>query len=147
VLFHTDAVQTPGKIDLSHVAKSDIAFIPTYDVQLLVLDSQSRMYVLLAEIFLYGTYMVLFGFYIHILRRRGFSKHRWLHGAIISLFVLCTAHCIFLLASTVLNNNLDVLATISPSSSLLPSGTVTFAALNSTTNILYVTTSLRISFL
>ena len=27
VLFHTDAVQTPGKIDLSHVAKSDIDFL------------------------------------------------------------------------------------------------------------------------
>jgi uncharacterized metal-binding protein len=86
-----------------------------------------------------GTYMVLFGFYLHILRRREFSKHRWLHGAIISLFVLCTAHCIFLFAGTVLINNLDVLETISPSSSLLPSGAITFAALNSTTNSLYVT--------
>ena len=27
VLFHTDAVQTPGKIDLSHVARSDIDFL------------------------------------------------------------------------------------------------------------------------
>jgi cysteine desulfurase len=27
VLFHTDAVQTPGKLDLSHVAKSDIDFL------------------------------------------------------------------------------------------------------------------------
>src|SRR6201996_9066274 len=27
VLFHTDAVQTPGKIDLSHVAKTDIDFL------------------------------------------------------------------------------------------------------------------------
>ena len=27
VLFHTDAVQTPGKIDLRHVAKSDITFL------------------------------------------------------------------------------------------------------------------------
>src|SRR5471030_60989 len=27
VLFHTDAVQTPGKIDLRHVAKSDIDFL------------------------------------------------------------------------------------------------------------------------
>jgi len=27
VLFHTDAVQTPGKIDLRHVAKSDINFL------------------------------------------------------------------------------------------------------------------------
>jgi cysteine desulfurase len=27
VLFHTDAVQTPGKIDLTHVAKSDIDFL------------------------------------------------------------------------------------------------------------------------
>jgi cysteine desulfurase len=27
VLFHTDAVQTPGKIDLRHVAKSDISFL------------------------------------------------------------------------------------------------------------------------
>ncbi|KAJ6541792.1 hypothetical protein B0H19DRAFT_1268745 [Mycena capillaripes] len=139
---------------ITHVAKSDTRFIPTNDVQRLVLDSQFRMYVLIAEIFLYGTYVILFGFYLDILRRRGFSKHRWLHSATISLFVLCTAHCIFLFASTVLNNNLDLSVTISSS---LPPGTIdiasssslatvpgsiTFAALNSTTNIVYVTSNI-----
>ncbi|KAJ6541772.1 hypothetical protein B0H19DRAFT_324338 [Mycena capillaripes] len=129
---------------ITHVAKSDIL---TNDVQRLVLDSQFRMYILIAEIFLYGTYVILFGFYLDILRRRGFSEHRWLHGARISLFVLCTAHCIFLLASTVLNNNLDLLAAISPSSSLVPPGSITFAYLNSTTNIVYVTSNIIVDII
>ncbi|KAF8132245.1 hypothetical protein K438DRAFT_1884811 [Mycena galopus ATCC 62051] len=43
----------------------------------------------------------MFGFYMHVLYTRGMGKHRVLPVAIILLFILCTAHVAFLLASTV----------------------------------------------
>ncbi|KAJ7494118.1 hypothetical protein FB451DRAFT_1551299 [Mycena latifolia] len=51
-----------------------------------------------AEVFHYGVYVVLFCFYMHILRKCGMATHRFLTGATISLFILCTAHCALELA-------------------------------------------------
>ncbi|KAJ7613379.1 hypothetical protein FB45DRAFT_938226 [Roridomyces roridus] len=52
-----------------------------------------------AEMFLYGTYVVLFGFYVSILRKPGeFRKNSLLHSATIALFTLCTIHLALLLS-------------------------------------------------
>jgi hypothetical protein len=85
-----------------------------------------------------GAYVVIFGFYVNILRTRGFRKQHFLHGATISLFILCTAHCTFLLASTEFNNKLDLSVTTSPTLGFtLPMSM--FPALTAATNIVYVT--------
>ncbi|KAJ7613378.1 hypothetical protein FB45DRAFT_1036318 [Roridomyces roridus] len=53
-------------------------------------------------VFLYGIYVVLFGFYLKILRKPGeFRKNRSLHSATIALFLLSTIHLALLLAMTV----------------------------------------------
>ncbi|KAJ7494007.1 hypothetical protein FB451DRAFT_1215842 [Mycena latifolia] len=54
-----------------------------------------------AEVFLYGAYCVMFGFYLHILRTCGMARHRFLTGSTISLFVLSTVHCVLELAIAV----------------------------------------------
>ncbi|KAJ6569290.1 hypothetical protein B0H19DRAFT_1066048 [Mycena capillaripes] len=51
-----------------------------------------------------GTYVVLFGFYLHILQTKERSNNRFLHAAMIALFLLCTMHCGLLIASTVIWN-------------------------------------------
>ncbi|KAJ7494100.1 hypothetical protein FB451DRAFT_1215998 [Mycena latifolia] len=43
----------------------------------------------------------MFGFYLDILRTKGVANHHFLTVAIISLFVLCTAHCILVIATAV----------------------------------------------
>ncbi|KAJ7142773.1 hypothetical protein C8R44DRAFT_761080 [Mycena epipterygia] len=45
-----------------------------------------------AEVFFYGAYLVMFGFYLHVLRTHGTTQHRFLTLSTISLFVLGTAH-------------------------------------------------------
>ncbi|KAJ7494144.1 hypothetical protein FB451DRAFT_1388251 [Mycena latifolia] len=55
----------------------------------------------MAEAFLYGVYLIMFGFYLDILRTQGVANHRFLTVAIISLFVLCTAHCTLVIATAV----------------------------------------------
>ncbi|KAJ7732926.1 hypothetical protein DFH07DRAFT_990523 [Mycena maculata] len=70
-----------------------------------VLDKiQVSLYILTAEVFLYGIYAVLFGFYVHILYTRGISNNPFLTGATISLFLLCTAHLALLAAIAVSAN-------------------------------------------
>ncbi|KAJ7752637.1 hypothetical protein B0H16DRAFT_1723563 [Mycena metata] len=57
-----------------------------------------------AELYLYGIYSVMFGFYLYVLRTRHIArKHRFLNIATISLFIFGTAHCAFELARTILS--------------------------------------------
>jgi len=58
------------------------------------------LFVVATEVFLYGVYATLFGFYLHVLRKHGIMRNRFLTVATISLFLLCTAHCALLLATT-----------------------------------------------
>ncbi|KAJ7765913.1 hypothetical protein DFH07DRAFT_770053 [Mycena maculata] len=70
-----------------------------------ILDEiQVTLYIVTAEVFLYGIYTVLFGFYLHVLHTRGIPNNRFLTVATISLFLLCSTHLALLAASTVLNN-------------------------------------------
>ncbi|KAJ7910933.1 hypothetical protein B0H13DRAFT_1876254 [Mycena leptocephala] len=63
-----------------------------------------RLYALMVEMFLYGAYTVMFGFYLNVLRTRGISGNRFIAISTIALFILCTLHCIFLLLGTVFGN-------------------------------------------
>ncbi|KAJ7131193.1 hypothetical protein C8R44DRAFT_731453 [Mycena epipterygia] len=47
-----------------------------------------------------GAYLVIFGFYLHVLCTHGIAQHRFLAASTISLFILCTAHCALQLAIT-----------------------------------------------
>ncbi|KAJ7813979.1 hypothetical protein B0H13DRAFT_2382011 [Mycena leptocephala] len=76
---------------------------------------QIGLYVVTAEVFLYGAYAILFGFYLYILRTRGAANRRFLTVATISLFILCTAHCAFVLASVIFDNMALATAIYSPS--------------------------------
>ncbi|KAJ7910917.1 hypothetical protein B0H13DRAFT_591664 [Mycena leptocephala] len=60
-----------------------------------------RLYALTVEMFLYGAYTVMFGFYLNVLRTRGISGNRFIAISTIALFILCTLHCIFLLVGTI----------------------------------------------
>ncbi|KAF7378226.1 hypothetical protein MSAN_00247400 [Mycena sanguinolenta] len=90
------------------------------------------------EVFIYGAYAVMFGFYIYVLRTRGFSKNRFLAVATIVLFLLCTVHLGLLLVSTELFNE-SYEATVVGSKSR-PS--LTAFNLNRITNVVYVTSNI-----
>ncbi|KAF8176385.1 hypothetical protein K438DRAFT_2022602 [Mycena galopus ATCC 62051] len=62
------------------------------------------LFVVMTEVFLYGVYATMFGFYLHVLRKHGVMRNRFLIVARISLFLLCTAHCALLLATTEIAN-------------------------------------------
>ncbi|KAJ7613400.1 hypothetical protein FB45DRAFT_1111863 [Roridomyces roridus] len=68
-------------------------------------DSERTWLLTAAEVFLYGFYVILFGFYMRILRTsRGFRSHPFLHSATTILFLLSTAHLALLLPVAVLQN-------------------------------------------
>ncbi|KAF8142881.1 hypothetical protein K438DRAFT_661329 [Mycena galopus ATCC 62051] len=77
---------------------------PSASSEELVQQIQTGLYVVTAEVFLYGAYAILFGFYLYILRTRGTANRRFLTVATIYLFILSTAHCAFVLASVVFDN-------------------------------------------
>ncbi|KAJ7082766.1 hypothetical protein C8R44DRAFT_753640 [Mycena epipterygia] len=69
-----------------------------------------------AETFLYGSatsplrvHLVMFGFYLHVLRTHGIAQHRFLAVSTILLFILGTAHCALQLATTILGNKAQLL--------------------------------------
>ncbi|KAJ7876662.1 hypothetical protein B0H14DRAFT_2713588 [Mycena olivaceomarginata] len=54
-----------------------------------------------AELCLYGGYVAMMAFYLHVLRTRSLARNRFLVTATIALFILCTAHCFLLFAMTI----------------------------------------------
>ncbi|KAJ7779830.1 hypothetical protein B0H16DRAFT_1830233 [Mycena metata] len=69
---------------------------------LLLIESVQVMWALTAaEGFLYGAYVIMFAFYMHVSGARNMAKtHRFLHISTITLFILATAHCALQLAIT-----------------------------------------------
>ncbi|KAJ7196414.1 hypothetical protein GGX14DRAFT_473710, partial [Mycena pura] len=55
-----------------------------------------------AETFLYGAYFVMMAFYIQVIWKHGLVQKPVLAALTISLFILCTAHCILILAGAAL---------------------------------------------
>ncbi|KAF7378225.1 hypothetical protein MSAN_00247300 [Mycena sanguinolenta] len=110
----------------------------TVPIQNLIDDIQTGLYIVMAEVFIYGAYAVMFGFYIYILRTRGFSKNRFLAVATIVLFIVCTVHLALLLVSTALFNE-SYEATVVGSKTRPP---LTAFNLNRATNVVYVTSNI-----
>ncbi|KAJ6467923.1 hypothetical protein C8R45DRAFT_1019462 [Mycena sanguinolenta] len=109
--------------------------IPT---QNLIGEIQTGLYIAMAEVFVYGAYAVMFGFYIYVLHTRGMSKNRFLAVATIILFLVCTVHLALLLVSTALLNE-SYEATIVRSRFRPP---FTAFHLNRATNVVYVTSNI-----
>ncbi|KAJ7466465.1 hypothetical protein FB451DRAFT_413242 [Mycena latifolia] len=80
---------------------------PQFPTIVVINGSESAWTIAAAEVFLYGAYLVLFGFYLHVLRTGGMAKHRFLNISTISLFILCTAHCALVLNIPRLRTRLD----------------------------------------
>ncbi|KAJ6505325.1 hypothetical protein C8R45DRAFT_1209103 [Mycena sanguinolenta] len=99
-------------------------------------DIQTGLYIAMAEVFLYGIYAALFGFYIHVVHTRGIAKNRFLSLATILLFLLCTAHLALVIASSVILDWSDQAASVGGDS---PSRIV--YRLNFATNPIYVTSN------
>jgi hypothetical protein len=55
----------------------------------------------------------MFSFYLHVLRKNGVVKNRFLTIATISLFLLCTVYCALLLATTEIANVINGSAELS----------------------------------
>ncbi|KAJ7656641.1 hypothetical protein B0H17DRAFT_1213748 [Mycena rosella] len=71
------------------------------EVRVIIRQVQVAWAIAAGETLLYGAYLVMFGFYIHVLRKRQNRKQRFLTATTISLFLLSTAHCALVLAITV----------------------------------------------
>ncbi|KAJ7464274.1 hypothetical protein B0H11DRAFT_79247 [Mycena galericulata] len=100
---------------------------------------ETHLYVLAAEIFLYGVYAVMFGFYIHVIRTRGMLNNRFLTVATMSLFTLCTIHCALLLADMIFYGRMvqKVLVYVDSSFDALPLISI-YTTLNRAANTVYI---------
>ncbi|KAJ7644721.1 hypothetical protein FB45DRAFT_1021469 [Roridomyces roridus] len=61
-----------------------------------------------AETFLYGTYVILFGFYMRLLLKGAIRRNRFLNFSTIALFGLSTIHLALVLALTAVDNQVTV---------------------------------------
>jgi len=99
-------------------------------------DIEVGLYVVVGEVLLYGAYLTMFGFYLHVLRKHGVMNNRFLTIATIALFLLCTAHCALQLAITKVAN------TIAASPKLPLQAVQLSVALNRASNTIYVTSNI-----
>ncbi|KAJ6594342.1 hypothetical protein B0H19DRAFT_1247022 [Mycena capillaripes] len=96
--------------------------------------------ILTAEVFLYGAYLVMFGFYLNVLRERGFAKHRGLTFAIVLLFIFCTMHCALQIATSTLYNQLES-TSVGNSESVFNRTFKDYSLVAIATNAVYVTSN------
>ncbi|KAJ7142725.1 hypothetical protein C8R44DRAFT_866030 [Mycena epipterygia] len=75
----------------------------------LINDASVSSYITTGEALLYRAYLVIFGFYLHVLRTHGIAQHRFLAASTILLFILGTAHCALQLATTILGDKAQLL--------------------------------------
>jgi hypothetical protein len=83
----------------------------------------------------------MIAFYVYVLQKRGLGQHRLLAAATIALFVLCTAHCVLVLAAIVTRSALKLehiahlAGALSPKLQLI----LTVGRLSLAANVVYVT--------
>jgi hypothetical protein len=83
----------------------------------------------------------MIAFYVYVLQKHGLGQHRLLAAATIALFVLCTAHCVLVLAAIVTRSALKLeriahlAGALSPKLQLI----LTVGRLSLAANIVYVT--------
>ncbi|KAJ7798802.1 hypothetical protein B0H14DRAFT_3886337, partial [Mycena olivaceomarginata] len=96
--------------------------------------------ILAAEVFLYGVYLVMFGFYLNVLRSRGVAKNRGLTFATILLFIFCTAHCALQITTSTLYNRLES-TSLGDSESVFNQTFKDYTAVAMATDAVYVTST------
>ncbi|KAJ6594322.1 hypothetical protein B0H19DRAFT_1247007 [Mycena capillaripes] len=96
--------------------------------------------ILTAEVFLYGAYLVMFGFYLNVLRSHGVANNRGLTFATILLFVFCTAHCALQIATSTLYNQLES-TSVGDSESVFNRTFTDYSAVAIATDAVYVTSN------
>ncbi|KAJ6594325.1 hypothetical protein B0H19DRAFT_57961 [Mycena capillaripes] len=87
-----------------------------------------------------GAYLVMFGFYLNILRSRGVAKNRGLTFATILLFIFCTAHCALQIATSTLYNQLES-TSVGDSESVFNRTFTDYSAVVIATDAVYVTSN------
>ncbi|KAJ7493973.1 hypothetical protein FB451DRAFT_1215780 [Mycena latifolia] len=86
-----------------------------------------------------GAYLVLFSFYLHILRTRSLAtKHHFLTGSTVCLFILCSAHCALEVATTILRSETEKVST---TPAVPTSSRDVWISLMFATNAIYVTSN------
>jgi uncharacterized membrane protein len=85
-----------------------------------------------------GVYLVMFGFYLNVLRVRGAARNRSLTVATTLLFIFCTAHCALQITTSTLYNQL-VSTSIGDSKPLFDRTFKDYSTLAIATNTVYVT--------
>ncbi|KAJ7493993.1 hypothetical protein FB451DRAFT_1164857 [Mycena latifolia] len=85
-----------------------------------------------------GAYVVMFGFYLHILAAVGMAKRRFLSAATISLFILCTAHCALELTIPIFRTRAETAV----DENVAVSSGVAWMSLVVATNVVYITSNL-----
>ncbi|KAJ7494003.1 hypothetical protein FB451DRAFT_1215830 [Mycena latifolia] len=103
-----------------------------FEINFLINEIEVVWLLAAAEVFLYGVYLVIFGFYLHILHEGRMATHRFFAGATTSLFILCTVHCALELSISVFRTRAERVVDEDASSIVLTSLLVT-------ANVLYVT--------
>ncbi|KAJ7860780.1 hypothetical protein B0H13DRAFT_2282560 [Mycena leptocephala] len=95
-----------------------------------------------AETFLYGAYLIMFVFYVQVLHKRGLGRNRFLAKATIALFVLCTTHCVLVLAAVAKRSTLDLAVLLLVEGDPVPKGQPLMPILRGLSlaaNVVYVT--------
>ncbi|KAJ7142750.1 hypothetical protein C8R44DRAFT_866053 [Mycena epipterygia] len=106
-----------------------------------ITDTEIAWSVAAAEVFRYGVYLVIFGFYLHVLRTHGIAQHRFLTASTISLFVLGTAHCALQLATTVFHVRILIDVINDEKGSSLTDNLEVYCYLAYSTSAVYVTSN------
>ncbi|KAJ7493983.1 hypothetical protein FB451DRAFT_1551243, partial [Mycena latifolia] len=111
---------------------------PEVVTDFVIQDLEDLWAITAAEVGLYGAYLVMFGFYVHVLGTRGIAKHRFLTAATISLFILCTSHCALELATTIVRTRAEkAVAHAMPG----PSTEAVYIFVTCVANVVYVTSN------
>jgi hypothetical protein len=91
----------------------------------------------------------MFVFYVQVLHKRGLGRNRFLAKATITLFVLCTTHCVLVLAAVAKRSTLDLAVLLLVGGDPVPKGKPLMPILRGLSlaaNVVYVTAKYVLSF-
>ncbi|KAJ7919225.1 hypothetical protein B0H13DRAFT_2320641 [Mycena leptocephala] len=89
-----------------------------------------------------GAYLIMFVFYVQVLHKRGLGRNRFLAKATITLFVLCTTHCVLVLATVAKRSTQDLAVLLLVGGDPVPKGKPLMPILRGLSlaaNVVYVT--------
>ncbi|KAJ7135545.1 hypothetical protein C8R44DRAFT_976472 [Mycena epipterygia] len=111
------------------------------DVVWNIINAEIAWSIAAVEVFFYGVYLIIFGFYLHVLRTRGMAQHRFLTASTISLFILGTAHCALQLAMTIFHVRILIVVIDVDSLANITNNLEIYASLTYATSAVYVTSN------